>query len=219
MNSDIKLNKCLRCKRCINCSKCNSYQECPICLEPLSYYDIVNKNILDMKNRNYIIQLSKCEHKFHYKCITTWFEKESTCPLCRLKIIDAYNVKIQDTKKIFFKNKKCVVHLLEYKISFYDIKKYKKKYNLLEHPENKIINSNSFINLKKNQYITQEFYHILYQYINLIKMYKNSIIIRYIKGPDLKNHYYSFYNNNPIELKIIFNNLKNRIEYYKIINS
>jgi len=214
---DIK--KCPRCRKCINCRKCNSYQECPICLEPISNY-VINKNILDKKNKNYIIQLSKCKHKFHYKCITTWFEKESTCPLCRLKIIDAYNVKIQNTKKIFLRNKKCVVHLLEYKISFYDIKKNKNnyEYNLLEHPEQKIINSNSFINLKENQYITQEFYYILYQFINLIKIYQNSIVIRYIKGPDLKNYYYSFYNNNPIELKIIFNNLKKRIEYYKMIN-
>ena len=216
----MEIKKCPRCRKCINCRKCNSYQECPICLEPINSNYVINNNILDKKNRNYIIQLSKCKHIFHYKCITTWFEKESTCPLCRLKIIDAYNVKIQLDGRFFCRSKKCVVHLLEYKISFYQIKKHKKKYeyNLLEHPEQKIINSNSFINLKENQYITQEFYYILYQFINLIKIYQNSIVIRYIKGPDLKNYYYSFYNNNPIELKIIFNNLKKRIEYYKMIN-
>lgn len=215
------MNKCQKCRKCKGCRKCDNYNECPICLDYVSYDYIVKKDILNRKNYNGVLQLNKCKHIFHYNCLIEWFKRESTCPLCRLKIIDAYNVYIYDSKKLFFSKTRCVVNLLEHKISFYHIKKYKKnnEYNLIENPENEMINNNSFIILKEREYLTHEFNHILYQYINLIKIHKNSIVIRYITGPDLINHFYSFYNNNDIELLIIFNNLKKRLTYYKMINS
>ena len=215
------MNKCQKCRKCKGCKRCHDYNECPICLDYISYDYIVKKDILNRKNCNGVLQLNKCKHIFHYNCLIEWFKRESTCPLCRLKIIDAYNVYIYDSKKLFFCKTRCVVNLLEHKISFYHIKKYKKnnEYNLIENPNYEMINNNSFIYLKDREYLTEEFFHILYQYINLIKIYQNSIIIRYITGPDLINNYYSFYNNNITELLIIFNNLKNRIHYYKMINS
>lgn len=215
------MNKCQKCRNCKGCRRCYDYNECPICLDYISYNNIITNNILDIKNKNEVIQLNKCKHIFHYNCLTEWFKKESSCPLCRLKIIDAYNVYTINEKRIFWRNTKCIVNLLEQKISFYHIKRYKNKYqyNLIENPNNEMINNNSFIYLKDREYLTEEFFHILYQYINLIKIYQNSIIIRYITGPDLINHYYSFYNNNSTELLIIFNNLKKRLTYYKMINS
>lgn len=215
------MNKCKKCYNCRGCRKCNDYYECPICLDFISHNNIISNNILDIKNKDGVIKLNKCNHVFHYNCLTEWFKKESTCPLCRLKIIDAYNVFIYDKNKIFFSKTKCIINLLEHKLTFYYIKKYKKKYkyHLLESSEKELISNNSFIYLKDNEYITEDFFHILYQYINLIKLHQNSIIIRYIKGPDLINHYYSFYNNNSTELLIIFNNLKKRLTYYKMINS
>lgn len=215
------MNKCQKCRNCKGCRRCNDYNECPICLDYISYDNIITDNILNIKNKNGVIQLNKCKHIFHYNCLTEWFKKESSCPLCRLKIIDAYNVYIVNERRLFLRNKKCIVNLLEHKITFYYIKKYKKKYkyHLLESSEKELISNNSFIYLKDNEYITEDFFHILYQYINLIKLHQNSILIRYIKGPDLINHFYSLYNNNNTELTIIFNNLKKRLTYYKMINS
>ena len=52
----------------------NLSEQCSICLE------------LFIKNEK-LIQL-ECSHKFHKKCIQTWFSsnKENNCPLCRIII-------------------------------------------------------------------------------------------------------------------------------------
>jgi hypothetical protein len=69
---------------CINndtCFNCNDkiykteedYDSCPICLEKLFLYE--DKHII-----------TKCNHTFHKKCITTWIIKKSNCPICRKNI-------------------------------------------------------------------------------------------------------------------------------------
>jgi hypothetical protein len=49
----------------------NTYEsnECSICLEK-----IINKLTLP------------CGHQFHSDCILDWFEKELSCPICRIKL-------------------------------------------------------------------------------------------------------------------------------------
>lgn len=46
-----------------------SSDECSICLEKFKVDDK-------------IIQL-KCSHKYHTQCITKWFDKDKSCPICR----------------------------------------------------------------------------------------------------------------------------------------
>ena len=48
---------------------------CIICFEPLN---------------NHLCKL-QCNHIYHIKCITTWEEKKSSCPICR-KTFDMKNV-------------------------------------------------------------------------------------------------------------------------------
>lgn len=43
-----------------------SITECSICLEPTS-----------------IIYLLDCNHQFHTECLNTWFQSQTTCPICR----------------------------------------------------------------------------------------------------------------------------------------
>lgn len=45
---------------------------CPICKDNIKFCNIVRK--LD------------CSHIFHHKCIDTWLEDHSTCPLCRYQL-------------------------------------------------------------------------------------------------------------------------------------
>ena len=46
-----------------------SSDECSICLEKFKVDDK--------------IILLKCSHKYHSHCITKWFDKDKTCPICR----------------------------------------------------------------------------------------------------------------------------------------
>ena len=48
-------------------------KECIICLEPLT------------KNQNVSIIL-KCDHYYHSKCLSLWFTKKETCPLCNTNL-------------------------------------------------------------------------------------------------------------------------------------
>ena len=49
--------------------------ECPIC------YDV---------NPTYV---TRCNHKFHEKCIKLWLTKNSTCPMCRHSLKDVFILK------------------------------------------------------------------------------------------------------------------------------
>lgn len=46
-----------------------SNKECPICMELYSPGEITGK--------------LPCKHKFHEKCIKTWFNTNNSCPICR----------------------------------------------------------------------------------------------------------------------------------------
>lgn len=41
---------------------------CPICIMPLNFYTTV--------------KISKCQHRFHMKCIREWFMVKKVCPCC-----------------------------------------------------------------------------------------------------------------------------------------
>ena len=47
----------------------NEKSTCNICLLDINYNDI--------------IRTLNCEHFYHAKCIDKWFEKKSSCPMCR----------------------------------------------------------------------------------------------------------------------------------------
>ena len=60
---------------------CELDKTCSICLE--------NFNI-----NNKCIKIPECQHIFHKDCIYKWFDKNKTCPICRIDIdksIDRYN--------------------------------------------------------------------------------------------------------------------------------
>ena len=46
--------------------------ECNICLN--TYYP------------GQTITILKCGHKYHKKCLKTWFQKKRTCPICSIDI-------------------------------------------------------------------------------------------------------------------------------------
>ncbi|XBI95714.1 hypothetical protein VPH35_032120 [Triticum aestivum] len=35
------------------------------------------------------VELPACRHSFHRRCISTWFSKKTTCPMCREDVIDS----------------------------------------------------------------------------------------------------------------------------------
>tara|TARA_B100000963_G_C22467804_1_gene598701 strand:+ start:188 stop:625 length:438 start_codon:yes stop_codon:yes gene_type:complete len=51
--------------------------ECPIC------YEVIGEGV----------QL-KCDHMYHKECIHTWFDKKTTCPMCRYDIINGASTHI-----------------------------------------------------------------------------------------------------------------------------
>ena len=42
---------------------------------------------------------SKCEHCFHYKCITEWLLKHPACPLCRSNMLDLTSLQRRDSEE------------------------------------------------------------------------------------------------------------------------
>ena len=51
---------------------------CTVCLLPLENNNIVRK--------------LHCNHKFHHKCIDTWFEEKHKCPICRYNVLEYFMV-------------------------------------------------------------------------------------------------------------------------------
>ncbi|KAM0902742.1 hypothetical protein ACQ4PT_019043 [Festuca glaucescens] len=55
-------------------------EHCAVCMEPLP--DPTDDR-LAVRVDDKAFTLPSCRHTFHRRCIATWFEKGSTCPLCR----------------------------------------------------------------------------------------------------------------------------------------
>eukprot|EP00668_Euglena_longa_P011980 GGOE01014402.1.p1 GENE.GGOE01014402.1~~GGOE01014402.1.p1 ORF type:complete len:200 (-),score=31.59 GGOE01014402.1:184-783(-) len=70
------LNSLVRCLRFRRLLQFSSFQEtrsesdCTICFMP-------------MPSRSWVLQLRRCGHMFHSKCIGQWYLINPTCPLCR----------------------------------------------------------------------------------------------------------------------------------------
>jgi hypothetical protein len=127
--------------------------ECAICLDSL--------DSLDNYEKNKIIQLNNCNHKFHESCLKQWLLHNNTCPLCRRNInnfIEAkisllcgnllkkkISIEIKEDKIIFYSypNKKNIIFCLDY----FKIKKMKITFKNCKIYYNNI-NGNK-INLKK----------------------------------------------------------------------
>lgn len=83
-----------------------SNKECIICWIPASK-DIPVKC---MKNYPLYISNCKCNAFFHDNCLTKWFNKQSSCPICRSNISikniqnNEYSVKIKTYIDILLKN-------------------------------------------------------------------------------------------------------------------
>jgi len=48
----------------------HQHEECTICRSPLQEHDICR-------------QINQCQHSFHQQCLDTWFNRHTTCPICR----------------------------------------------------------------------------------------------------------------------------------------
>ena len=74
-----------------------------------------------------IIKLNKCGHTFHQSCISCWFEKSNTCPLCRETILDIFKAKYRQPFCLGNKKKKIVIEFKPNKLVFYKLNYQKKK--------------------------------------------------------------------------------------------
>ena len=63
---DVNNNSCLKIYDKINPMNCS------ICKENIKFCNIV--------------RTLRCSHTFHHKCIDTWLEDHSTCPICRFQL-------------------------------------------------------------------------------------------------------------------------------------
>ena len=160
--------------------------ECPICLDVI---------------QDRLITLNKCHHTFHQSCISTWFEKSNTCPICREPIQDIY-------KGIYLKSS-CFMT--------------KKKRTIIEFKPNKLV----FYKLelqKKNTTIT----NTTYQNLNLeTSLDRNNIITTQEQDLDLtgKNHILHFMPNEKIggkKFQILYSDIskvsynKKKITFYNL---
>lgn len=84
---------------------------CPICLD-----------VIDEK----LITLNKCQHTFHQSCISSWFQKSNTCPLCRETILDIYKCIYYKPTCPFYKKKKIVIEFKPNKLVLYKLEIEKK---------------------------------------------------------------------------------------------
>jgi len=65
--------------------------ECTICLEDLD--DDKGKTQLEkclkcIDRKDQRIYFTGCDHVFHGRCMDKWLQEDSTCPLCRERVID-----------------------------------------------------------------------------------------------------------------------------------
>ncbi len=178
------------------------------------------------------ITLQKCKHRFHNSCLSMWFEKNNTCPLCRETILDMYNAKWK--KKTFWgeKNVKVVSELKENKIIFYEVIKIKKNrksritqnYNFnqvnpdlvddnLNFQQNlnlELRDKNFVLNLNSDEIIGSVIFQILYSDIFRVSYQKNRITFHNLKIKEgVKNAIRIKNKKNKIKLKFPSINLAN----------
>lgn len=193
----------------------NEEHNCSICL------DVIEDNF---------ITLQKCKHRFHNTCISLWFEKNNTCPLCRETILDMYSVKWE--KSTFFgkKNVKTVTELKENKIIFYEVIKKKnnqsarisQNYNFNQvNPDLQqnnldmsadsnldFENKNFILNLKPDEIVGDVIFQILYNDILRVRYHRNKIAFQNLKVKDgVKNAIRTKNKKSKIKLKFTTNNL------------
>ena len=167
----------------------DSDHNCSICL------DVIEDNV---------ITLQKCKHQFHRSCITMWFEKNNTCPLCRETILDLYRIKYRKPTFWGVTYLNMVVELKENKIMFYRIDKINTKNrnavtqnyhfeNIINTQNNgeeetlenynsiDLENKNYILNLKPNEKIGNLEFQILYSDLLRVSCQKNKINFHNLK--------------------------------------
>ena len=55
--------------------------------------DICSICFSEFKKFSSIVKMPECYHVFHYDCILLWFDRNTTCPICRLNLYDFFNQK------------------------------------------------------------------------------------------------------------------------------
>jgi len=162
--------------------------ECAICLDSL--------DSLDNYEKNKIIQLNNCNHKFHESCLKQWVLHNNTCPLCRANINCLFEAKISLLCGNLFK-KKTIIEIQEDKIIFHSYpNKTNELFNLDYFKIKKIkiftnyckiyyarINGNE-ITIKK-KYIFFDNYKLCYDFFKFL----TEIIIKYYKKYNLTFNY------------------------------
>jgi hypothetical protein len=74
-------------KKLKKCRIGKSKNKCTVCLEQYQ--------------KNEIIQILPCHHKFHYKCLKPWFNKSSCCPNCRFDLKKHFHPKKEEALSEF----------------------------------------------------------------------------------------------------------------------
>jgi E3 ubiquitin-protein ligase RNF181 len=70
---------------CFDESKRADYQ-CPICLKRFTSTKATGRSSQNEAQTKSAVELPECKHTFHAKCLMSWLEQTSTCPLCRAEL-------------------------------------------------------------------------------------------------------------------------------------
>lgn len=207
--------------------------ECPICLDVI---------------QDKLITLNKCQHTFHQSCISSWFEKSNTCPICREPIQDIYKGIYLKSSCFMNKKKKTIIEFKPNKLVFYKLELQKKNTTVTNTTyqnlnldtsldRNNIINpleqeldltgKNHILHFMPNEKIGNKKFQILYSDITKVCYYKKKITFYNLKvvGGNQKTRRSS---KNTDNIKIIFSNeslsynffqtLKKRHQYFRDTN-
>ena len=201
-----------------------SDHNCSICL------DVIDDNI---------ITLQRCKHQFHRSCITMWFEKNNTCPLCRETILDLYRIKYLKPTFWGISNVNMVVELKENKIMFYRIDKIDTKnrnavtqnyhFENITNPQTNgegetlennnsidLKNKNYILNLKPNEKIGFLEFQILYSDLLRVSCQKNKINFHNLKLKSGKKNAFRTKKKND-KIKIKFTNANQSMNFFNIL--
>lgn len=167
--------------------------ECSICL------DVLKGNL---------IKLSRCQHQFHKFCITQWYQKSNSCPLCRGLINDTFIIHFKPKFRKFFNRKfKLVADLKVNKIVFYKIEHDNMLVNSITYNREQDIEDDTEVNnmfeIDNGKIIGSPFFSILYSDMSLISVSNNFIIFNKLYLPKLTKN-----NKNTLALRHTKKNLK-----------